>query len=758
MAQINSYSYGSDFADQVRRLVGASEDGVVNVMDPRFGAVGDGTTDDTAAIQAAIDYAYTNQIRAIFLPEKAFKTTLPIFLDPPANLRGSAAAWSSGTTYALNDTVTYLGVRWRSIQNSNTNHTPAVGVVGSPNAWWELSVATPSIFGFSFHLFGLGGANHESFGARIKPASNMFPAVWLGPGQGNVLHGVSIVPATSGTTTAAHSTNGVGVAIAGGSGGASRTLVENVWVEQYYNGFLAGANGVDALADSNTLRKCMAQGCYYGYHFSKTQNYINELLGCSAEACKISVYSPVGKAVKVEGGNFSHTNGKQNKFSISSVSALSSFLESKNGSGSTNYTFTAVVSSPDTPMVNGDYDRFCVDVDGFGVVPMRKTAYDSGTSTITLKFDVDWIRENWGYSATIATATDIEAKVQAATSLFAAEQIIVFLGSGIHARETHIENYISLTQVARAEAGFAGDSQVSLENLNLNWDPTFPTLKANATYEAVFKCQQVFPFIEAASVPVVVRGGQWGQSSSSERLFMRAINQEELVFSDLFETMTPPNIGLASNVGAINGSGYSYSSRARGVGRWDTAVVPFGVDGWGSTTDYAWRSATDGRAPYFGNRPASFVMPQITPAHLTTLSGSLSGVGLGTYPLMYGQTAYRVCDWDTGAVTSKLFAVSDHEFWTYGKDLTIDWSYLGQSTVLAVSGTDVDWLFCGLKIGIDNGGGVAWYIITGVYPALGYVTVCSELDSSTPGPLAGTKTTTYTGATISQQPFSITQY
>ena len=42
-----------------------------------------------------------------------------------------AAAWSSATTYNLNDQVLFNGQYWTSIQNANTNHTPAVG-----SAWW----------------------------------------------------------------------------------------------------------------------------------------------------------------------------------------------------------------------------------------------------------------------------------------------------------------------------------------------------------------------------------------------------------------------------------------------------------------------------------------------------------------------------------------------------------------------------------------------------------------------------------------------
>ena len=62
---------------------------VVNVRD--FGAVGDGTTDDTAAIQAAVD-SITNGV--IFFPIGQYKITTTINID------GSGATEPSGGSYA----------------------------------------------------------------------------------------------------------------------------------------------------------------------------------------------------------------------------------------------------------------------------------------------------------------------------------------------------------------------------------------------------------------------------------------------------------------------------------------------------------------------------------------------------------------------------------------------------------------------------------------------------------------------------------
>lgn len=52
------------------------ENGAVNVSD--FGAVGDGVTDDTAAIQAAVDYAVANSVRRILVTSKYVITDIDI--------------------------------------------------------------------------------------------------------------------------------------------------------------------------------------------------------------------------------------------------------------------------------------------------------------------------------------------------------------------------------------------------------------------------------------------------------------------------------------------------------------------------------------------------------------------------------------------------------------------------------------------------------------------------------------------------------
>jgi hypothetical protein len=56
-----------------------------------FGAVGDGAIDDTDAIQNAVDYAFTNDISAVYVPAGIYKTTKPIVLWGGFNYSGSAS-------------------------------------------------------------------------------------------------------------------------------------------------------------------------------------------------------------------------------------------------------------------------------------------------------------------------------------------------------------------------------------------------------------------------------------------------------------------------------------------------------------------------------------------------------------------------------------------------------------------------------------------------------------------------------------------
>jgi hypothetical protein len=69
----------------------------VNIL--KFGADPTGVADSTSAIQAAIDSLNGTTSRVVFCPDGQYKTTQPIFLDPPGNLRG--ADGTHGQTWVI---------------------------------------------------------------------------------------------------------------------------------------------------------------------------------------------------------------------------------------------------------------------------------------------------------------------------------------------------------------------------------------------------------------------------------------------------------------------------------------------------------------------------------------------------------------------------------------------------------------------------------------------------------------------------------
>jgi hypothetical protein len=69
--------------------LGQSLLGWLNVKDTAYGAKGDGTTDDTAAIQAAFNAAPAGGV--VYLPEGVYRTSAPLVVPPAITVRGSHA-------------------------------------------------------------------------------------------------------------------------------------------------------------------------------------------------------------------------------------------------------------------------------------------------------------------------------------------------------------------------------------------------------------------------------------------------------------------------------------------------------------------------------------------------------------------------------------------------------------------------------------------------------------------------------------------
>jgi len=240
----------------------------VDVRD--FGAVGNNITDDTAAIQAAIDFAAANNMQTVLVPAGQYKTTRPLYLDPPGNLRSN--------------------------------------------------LANPPNFHFSLALVGdSGGPNEENDGTIIRPTFNNNVALYVGPGQGMRVANLTIIGPANGTRGQLNA-NGVGVGLCGSGGGSSRTSIELVGVVNFYTGFKTGANGNGSLCDSNTFRKCYANSVYLGAFIAQSQNFMNTFHDCQFGGCTVGIFSPVGGGAHVFGGNYSGNAGMANTFGLSAIS------------------------------------------------------------------------------------------------------------------------------------------------------------------------------------------------------------------------------------------------------------------------------------------------------------------------------------------------------------------------------------------------------------------------------------------------------
>jgi len=575
---ITTYADTSDTAVEIRRLNAAW----VNVKD--FGATGNGSTDDTAAIQAAIDYALANAKVTVYLPAGTYKTTSPIYMDPPTELRASA-------------------------------HTTSA---------------------FSLHLKGDNGTSQlEQRGTTIRPVDNSFVGIWVGGGRGMKISDLSLVPASTGGAVGRKAYPQVaGIAYANYG---SFSLMENVWVSYYYYGFRTGANG-DPLTDSNTWIKCMAHYCYIGFDINATQNLIATMFDSVAQICTIGCRSNVGIQVDVFGGNWSTFSAERKKFTISGVSGLT-YVDSRTT------TFTATVSSPDTKIAAEIYDIGCINTTGYGLVPVLFVSYAAGV--VTLQIDPNWITHHYGLGNDLPTETDLGTELGSATTLYMAERITTFYGAGFNVRGIHLENDQAVTCILRNNAGFLGSQTCRLSDIYLNYFPSHIIWKdSTGDNAALYYCQQAHAFIKCEILshlilenwtvgnevtPINIDGGG--------DLYPR-ITARNVGFINPRLRQGTMAVIIRGNPGQNN----AYS-RAR-AGFYESEVNPFFTETPHNGGTRTARQAEDwGRAPTIGYSPAPWTTPRVTPADV---DATVAAPAFGDAPLMHGDIIYSVSEWNIG--------------------------------------------------------------------------------------------------------------
>lgn len=674
---------------------GGGGSGTVNVKD--FGAVGDGVADDTAAIQAAIDFAYAHNQKTVYVPSGNYKTTASLYLDPPGNLRAN--------------------------------------------------FANPTIINFSMSLVGDEGVgNHEMWGSSIRPTSNSFTALYVGTGQGMMVKNLNILGPT-GTYRGLQPFPVCGLGLCGASGGSSRTRIENCNIENYYYGVETSANGHDQLCDSNTFIKVMVDNSAVAFYIPGTQNFINSFYDCQGIGT-VGIWATNGGGAHVWGGNWSVSQSLATTFPISGVSALTQGVYGNGHSLS----FSATIT-PDSifPLV---YNAYMFVTAHFGVVPATLNSYNTSTHVATFNILQEW--ESHLFSTTDVVAnTDLQAELQAVTKVYATEQITVFRGANITVDSIQIENSLAPTCLMRSEVTFGGNRPNTMKNIFFNNDPTFPDWYPGGSPTepnlARFYTAQLFPFIWVGTVDTYISDSNIGTVWNPLMIDFTNINSKLVA-------VRMKNFWI--NVRSYQGTSTVFpdhwdESRNYALGIYDRLYfLSIGGGGGGSLNSEVF--VTDGQltTEHWGWRPAPSMTPAVS-VNLLPYFASPTPISPSTvfYPLLWGGQRYGLADWNMSLQTH-YFLVSAHNNYSYGQNLTttnmpgLTWSYKGQSPVVYV--TPGNLMRCGLTLILNDGTTDIPYLVTGVHPGMGYVNV-HNLTS-------GAKTAIVTGTTIKQPPFAITQF
>jgi hypothetical protein len=687
---------------------------------------------------------------------------------PAASIGGTGSGFTYTVTQTGGDIVQFNGIAWMSNYNNNKNNQPTTALLTNPFVsapFWQPLTARPVNFAFSLGFQGSGsvgsGQNHR--GCTLRPTFNDTPIFWIGTGSGMSVKNVQIFPQSIAYRGSNH-VDGVGFAIAGGNGGAHNTLIENTEVDNVYTCMQTGVNQ-DSLADSNTFHKNTCGNCYIAVYISKTQNDINHI-DDPVFSCTKGIFSGVGPQVLVTGGNISATLGQRNAFKIIGTSAVTASTYPGN-SNAFQYQFSTTIQNPDVH-VAAVYNSYMLVTQHFGVIPLNPLNWNSRTNVMQFQIVPTWGIHTFGFNNGLFTS-DLQAEIQAATKIDATERVWVFQGEGITAIGQHVENPVGCTTFVEQGHGFAGDFGIHVTRTRFNFDPGFPQYAPSQNPGdpalALYYCSKVFGLVIADPSASGIVFDQVSWLNGFEPVL---IDWGPNVFYNgvSFKTGAPfaPNVRATGGVfiggkgGAVDGSITSSISPGQGAGFYD--ACPFLTRYNQNSLEYLSRSAGWMSMSCAGYYPTG--QPRIPPSLLP--SGALGA--LGAYPIIHGGVIYTLMDWNSGTLTN-LHVRSAHKFWSWGQNLTtsnipgLSWSYKPGGNTVYLDNNRINYMFAGLLIKLDSGDGAGPqpYIVNGVYPGLGYITVQqASINNNTNGLEGANKTTVYIGKTIEQEAYSFTQY
>lgn len=702
IGDLSSYGVaGSGVADQValqiRRLTGS---GFINVFDYMTAVQVEDvqartrSLDVTSAIQAAIDAAYANNKHSVYLPNGAYKITSSLYLDPPGNLR------------------------------SSTSNPPNTGQ-------------------FSLALIGERGGqpSGENNHSKIYTATDDFVALWVGPGQSMYVGNIWIQSDVY--TLSSQNSAGVGIQVAGGPGGATRTMLDQVSIANFKTGIKFGGN-YNVLADSNTMVKCWVTQCTTGVQFAQTQTFLNSMYDCVVDYCRNAVVADVGAPVSIFGGNYSHVNAKSGFITVGSTSSISN----PNGDGATDITFTTTVTSPPADLSNGSYNTVAFETANNGVVPCKILSFNTSTNVLTLQILQTWMSA-YGLTRTL------QSDIQAVTSAAAAEKVTIFKGGGFKVYTVHIENPYTASTLLEANTGFSNDNMCVLNNVFCNYDPSHGDQPGTAIYVV----QSAIPFIESVNAEVQINSITLPSNDAVNidlNTILRSveINGIQNFSQPMFNVRRFPQYRFQGD--ASIPSWFVTTLRGGGVITDQRYTGPSKLNGYIGNKFSGWKGYGMG-GPHHGYMPSPYILPRTNAAQIDKLTdGTFSQFN---HDMLHGDAIYSVLDM-TETARKYLFARNIGLGYTYGSDLSIPWTYVGGSCAVYLTGAsaadNMAYIFPGLSVTLNNGSDTK-YIVTGVNYTRKFFYV-TRIDNDYSTFLAGTTGTTYTGSTIKQQPYNVKKY
>lgn len=596
-------------------------------------------------------------------------------------------------------------------------------------------------------LLGYGATGDDRKGGIIRQNTPGKNGLVVAPGNGNLVQGIGVwgPPLAGGNTQ--YPPNGtvggnIGIAITGGSAGASRTQIVNCQVLYFHTGIKTGYIS-DALSDSNTIRNCAIKSCNIGVHFSATQNYINTVDSCVIAYCKIAIYNPTSKNVLVDGGNLSSVQGANYTYAMTSVGSITAVGTAETGFRvQFNATITDGEASTEVgeKLSKGMIDAFCVDLPTYGLIPLRMTAYNTGTGAATFISEVFW--SNWAFGErNPVSVTDLPTELAAITSIDGAALTTIFYGKGFTAYGVHTENPVALTRLLDASTSFAGVNQITIDDTYMNYDPAFEGVNARLA-----RLSEAFGFIYlTGSMDVKIAGLVSGGGNAIRLKIINDSADVDLRVSDCVG-VSPRQVYARAYTQSIRTyrdapNGYT---RGAGVGIYDTYYL--GPTASGSRIDANLRR----NYPQRGFFPEAYVTPRLYDDEWAAFQTTLGSIG--SYQPILGGRLYRVGDEFSGSAADPMLVMSTHSGYSYGQDFTgVTWSGKGGSPFVKIDATTLAKLSEGVVIGLDG----VNYLIAGIDRQSRQVMIIplSAAESMGNPGLSGTLGAAASGTTITQQAY-----